>query len=116
MSETTLIAQNDLEAARALAGAVVAGLNRVLLGQEQLTRHPQVDDQGLDPVVEGHEEELADPPGRAEGGAPEPLDQGLRRLPAHRPGADDGHRRHLPAGHLPLQTPADDLDLREFRH
>ena len=42
--------------------------------------------------------------------------EGLGLLPAHRPGAGDGHRRHRPARHLPLQTPADDLDLRKLRH
>ena len=47
------------------------------VGQQQLARHPQVDDERLGPVVERHEEELADPARRAEPGAPEPVDRAL---------------------------------------
>jgi MoxR-like ATPase len=38
MSESALLAPAELDAGRALAGALVAGLDRVLLGQSELTR------------------------------------------------------------------------------
>ena len=94
----------------------MAGHRPLRRGQQQLPRHPEMDDQGVGPVVEGQEEELPDPPRGAERRTPETLHEGLGLLPAHRPGAGDGHRRHRPARHLPLQTPADDLDLRKLRH